>query len=67
VNTSKNIITIAPAGDDGRASADPHAAFTLFSFLVENLRPGFIVELDNSDGDQVSWTTGAKLPGSAPG
>jgi hypothetical protein len=71
VNTSQNVISIDTAvGDNAimfRAAADDTAAFALWVFLVENIRPGFFIELVlGTKGDlparMVRGRSGEKLP-----
>lgn len=68
MNTSQNVITIEPAGDNVapggtmfRAPVDNRAARQLFVFLVENLKPGFVVELTNGVSE-LTRPSGKKLP-----
>jgi len=67
MNDSQNVITIEPAmngrtgGSIFRAPADNHAARQLWVFLVENLQPGFVVELSNG-ASELTRPSGAKLP-----
>lgn len=67
MNDSKNVITIEPASNSRaggtifRAPADNQAARQLWDFLVENLQPGFVVELSNGTSE-LTWPSGQKLP-----
>lgn len=66
--SSQNVITIEPGPDNGRAGgtifrapADKQAARALWVFLVENLQPGFVVELSNGVSE-LTRPSGHKLP-----
>lgn len=67
VNDSRNVITIKPApGSDKpgtmfRAPADIGAAKSLWAWLVENIQPGFVVELFDGE-EEVTRPSGEKLP-----
>ena len=67
MNDSQNVITIEAAGNGRaggtifRAPADNQAARALWVFLVENLQPGFIVELSNGAAE-LTRPSGQKLP-----
>ncbi len=66
MNDSQNVITIERSnGQAGgaifRAPADNHAARALWVFLVENLQPGFVVELSNGVAE-LTRPSGAALP-----
>jgi hypothetical protein len=69
MNDSQHVITIEPSPDNTgaggvmfRAPADNQAARQLWVFLVENLRPGFVVELSSYDGAaELTRLSGAKL------
>lgn len=67
MNDSRNVITIEPEGNgraDGtifRAPADTRAARQLWVFLVENLQPGFVIELSDGVSD-LTRPSGQKLP-----
>ncbi|MCA9872489.1 MAG: hypothetical protein KC441_02510 [Anaerolineales bacterium] len=67
MNDSQNVIKIEPEGNGGaggtifRAPADNQAARTLWVFLVENLQPGFVVELSNGVS-KLTRPSGQKLP-----
>ena len=55
-----SVITISKDGNQltmFKAPDDPHAAHALFMFLAENLKPGFIVELD-VNGRSITQPTG---------
>ena len=68
MNTSQNVITIEPTGEDGRtgsimfrAPADIRAARSVWVFLVENLQPGFMVEL-STNSSELSQASGKPVP-----
>lgn len=61
---NQNVITVQPVPGNGRLDAtlfrapdNEHAAHALFLFLVENLKPGFLVEL-HGDGRSITQETG---------
>lgn len=70
MNTSRNVISIETIDGNGRgggtifrAPADNRAARQLWVFLVENLKPGFVVELSILDGAaELFRPSGQKLP-----
>lgn len=67
MNDSENVISIEKTGKNGRsgiifrASADNQAAREQWVFLVENLQPGFVVELTNGIAD-LTRPSGHPLP-----
>lgn len=66
MNDSQNVITIerkdgGAGGAIFRAPANNQAARQLWVFLVENLQPGFIVELSNGAAE-LTRPSGQKLP-----
>ena len=68
MNTSQNIIIIEPGSENSRAGgtmfrapADNQAARALWVFLVENLQPGFVVELSNGVSE-LTRPSGNQLP-----
>ena len=68
MNTSQNVITIEPGSENGRAGgtmfrapADVKAARSLWVFLVENLQPGFMVELSTGHSE-LAQPSGKPLP-----
>lgn len=66
MNDSQNVITIERGdGQAGgaifRAPADNQAARALWVFMVENLNPGFVVELSNGAAE-LTRPSGQKLP-----
>lgn len=68
MNTSEHVISIekrdgSAGGTLFRAPADNLAARQLWVFLVENLQPGFVVELSSQNGAaELTRPSGDKMP-----